>query len=296
MPPSKSFEKSFKKSHQQSSFNCCKPVVFLVLTLLGFWVGFLFFKVFTIRQDQSFIDHVPNNYLTPQAAQASFKQTIATPVAPSQLRVESPLSSNTLENENIQHQKDKTARDQEDHVTPSTELDDSYHIVFSTGCSEFQDWQSIGVYSSAIAVGQRGIITRIASGCKPEQEQAIRHAMSHLPPNCRVHFAPNTKVKDHKGHFYKYANKPLGMMHWLNYADPPIPPSATVALCDPDFFFMRPLYHDSFDDPSKYFASGKSRNTPMPKTLTKGTMIAQRYGIGGTPWRLGPGKNGQKGA
>lgn len=24
-------------------------------------------------------------------------------------------------------------------------LDESYHIVFSTGCSEFQDWQSIGV-------------------------------------------------------------------------------------------------------------------------------------------------------
>ena len=174
------------------------------------------------------------------------------------------------------------------------ELDDSYHIVFSTGCSEFQDWQSIGVYSSAIAVGQRGIITRIASGCTADQERAIRHSMSHLPPNCRVHFAPNTKVRDHYNQVYKYANKPLGMMHWLINADPPIPPSATVALCDPDFFFLRPLYHDSFDHPSKYFASGKAKNTPMPKTITKGTMVAQRYGIGGAPWRTGPGKNGQK--
>jgi hypothetical protein len=180
-----------------------------------------------------------------------------------------------------------------DEIT-DTELDDSYHIVFSTGCSEFQDWQSIGVYSSAIAVGQRGIITRIASGCKPEQEEAIRHAMSHLPSNCRVHFAPNTEVRDHYNHVYKYANKPLGMMHWLTYADPPVPPSATVALCDPDFFFLRPLYHDSFDHPSKYFASGKAKKTPVPRRITKGTMVAQRYGIGGAPWRTGPGKNGQK--
>lgn len=175
-----------------------------------------------------------------------------------------------------------------------TGVDESYHIVFSTGCSEFQDWQSIGVYSSAIAVGQRGVITRIASGCTPEQEKSIRHAMSHLPKNCRVHFAPNTQVRDHKHAIYKYANKPLGMMHWLLHANPPVPSSAVVALCDPDFFFLRPLDVDSFDSPNKYFASGKAKLTPMPKRITKGTMVAQRYGIGGAPWRTGPGRNGQK--
>ena len=175
------------------------------------------------------------------------------------------------------------------------DIDDSYHIVFSTGCSEFQDWQSIGVYSSAIAVGQRGYITRIASGCNPEQEKSIRHAMSHLPKNCRIHFAPNTKVRDHYGSVYKYANKPLGMMHWLMNANPPILPTATIVLADPDFFFLRPLWHDSFDDPKKYFSSGKSVDTPMPPTIRKGVMVAQRYGIGGAPWRTGPGRNGQKG-
>jgi hypothetical protein len=107
---------------------------------------------------------------------------------------------------------------------PFEETDDSYHIVFSTGCSEFQDWQSIGVYSSAKAVGQRGIITRIASGCTKDQEAALTHAMSHLPypTKWRIHFAPNTDVKDHSGHFYKYANKPLGMMHWLMHAEPKV--------------------------------------------------------------------------
>ena len=151
--------------------------------------------------------------------------------------------------------------------------DESYHVVFSTGCSEFQDWQSIGVYSSAERVGQRGPITRIASGCTEEQvlvalrnqwlnqgffccccavvvylgvefffidscfflcgfslvgqEAAIRHSVSHLPARCRVHFAPNTEVRDMAGKVYKYANKPLGMMHWLLHADPPVPPQVS---------------------------------------------------------------------
>ena len=169
-------------------------------------------------------------------------------------------------------------------------LDDSYFVVFSTGCSEFQDWQSIGVFSSAEAVGQRGVVLRIASGCTAQQEAAIRHAMAHLPRRCRVHFAPNTKVTDHRGAVYKYANKPLGMLHWLTHAEEPVPPSATVALVDPDMFFLRPLWHDSFDTAAKYittFANARQQRmmSPMPSPrLTRGTMVAQRYGIGGAPW------------
>ena len=102
-------------------------------------------------------------------------------------------------------------------------------------------------------MGQRGVITRIASGCRPGQEASIRHAMSHLPARCRVFFAPDTDVKDHAGRYYKYANKPLGMMKWLQAGS--VPPTATVALIDPDFFFLRPLWHDSFDADDATFAS-----------------------------------------
>lgn len=184
---------------------------------------------------------------------------------------------------------------------PFEETDESYHIVFSTGCSEFQDWQSIGVYSSAETVGQRGIITRIASGCSEQQRFALTRAMAHLPKRCRIHFAPNTDVKDHAGRFYKYANKPLGMMHWLMNAQPRIPPRATVALIDPDFFFLMPLWHDSFETNVQYITTGAAKKTPMPRDrksgkvrVGEGSMIAQRYGIGGKPWTLAPGRNGQK--
>ena len=175
-------------------------------------------------------------------------------------------------------------------------LDESYHVVFSTGCSEFQDWQSLGVYSSAEAVGQRGVVTRVASGCTPAQEAAIARAMAHLPRWARVHFAPNTEVRDHAGQIYKYANKPLGLMHWLLHASPRVPRDATVALIDPDMFFLRPLWHDSFARPGSYLASGAAARPERapPAALRRGQMVAQRYGIGGEPWTRAPGVGGQK--
>lgn len=60
------------------------------------------------------------------------------------------------------------------------------------------------------------------------------------------------------------------------------------------------MWHDSFDSPDKYFATGAARKTPMPVDsqgrvrIVKGSMIAQRYGIGGKPWTMGPGRNNQK--
>lgn len=74
-----------------------------------------------------------------------------------------------------------------------------------------------------------------------------------------------------------------------------------MALLDPDFFFLKPLWHDSFESPSQYFATGDAQRTPMPVDpiskkvrVIKGSMVAQRYGIGGKPWTLSPGRNGQK--
>ena len=85
------------------------------------------------------------------------------------------------------------------------------------------------------------------------------------------------------------------MMHWLLHASPRVPPSATVALFDPDMFFLRPLWHDSFDSDKQFLATGAARETPPPRApLARGQMIAQRYGIGGKPWTSAPGRNGQK--
>jgi len=60
------------------------------------------------------------------------------------------------------------------------------------------------------------------------------------------------------------------MMHWLTYANPPVPPTATVALIDPDMFFLRPLWHDSFADPAKCLVTGPAKRTPIPTRVVKG--------------------------
>ena len=37
-----------------------------------------------------------------------------------------------------------------------------YHVVFSTGCSAFQDWQSYVFFHRALLSGQEGHVTRVA--------------------------------------------------------------------------------------------------------------------------------------
>ena len=48
------------------------------------------------------------------------------------------------------------------------------HIVFSTDCTYFQDWQSIVLFHSAKTVKQKGKITRIASGCTADKAEQLK--------------------------------------------------------------------------------------------------------------------------
>jgi hypothetical protein len=63
-------------------------------------------------------------------------------------------------------------------------------VIFSTDCSPFQHWQSVVVYYSARAAGQQGPLTRIASGCAAEEQNALRAMHAELSPQFRVHFTP----------------------------------------------------------------------------------------------------------
>ena len=65
------------------------------------------------------------------------------------------------------------------------------HVVFSTDCSAFQDWQSLLVFHSAGQAGQKGSITRIASGCDDEQKLKLTTLYKIMHPNYHVHFTPN---------------------------------------------------------------------------------------------------------
>lgn len=75
--------------------------------------------------------------------------------------------------------------------------EDDFHVIFSTDCGTFQDWQSLVLFHSASLVGQKGPITRIASGCDDVKKKALTQLYKKLYPMHRVHFTPDFK-KDEK--------------------------------------------------------------------------------------------------
>merc|ERR1719343_373366 len=100
---------------------------------------------------------------------------------------------------------------------------DHMHVVFSTSCSLSHDWQSYLFFFHAMLHKQRGTVTRIVSGCSPEDEIKMRELhekqFSVMNPNFLVHFTPEYgKQLASEGVSYqktKYWNKPFGLKHWM---------------------------------------------------------------------------------
>jgi len=156
------------------------------------------------------------------------------------------------------------------------------HVIFSTDCSTYQDWQSLLVFHSAMAVGQKGHITRIASGCAEEKKSALTELYHKLWPNYSVHFTPDFKKDEKTKKKYDFYNKPYGLRHWLQNAEPPLDNNVVIALIDPDFVFMRPLSTQ---------VKGQLSNLISPpwkveeiwEKAEKGKPVGQTYGLG-APW------------
>jgi hypothetical protein len=99
----------------------------------------------------------------------------------------------------------------QDNKDPFTGKEVEYHIIFSTGCSIYQDWQSYLFFFFAMKSKQPGTITRIVSGCDPEDQDKLQkffdetiHPMS-PEGRFKIHFTPD--YSHLKGKFYPYFNK-----------------------------------------------------------------------------------------
>jgi len=83
-----------------------------------------------------------------------------------------------------------------------------YYIVFSTGCSLYQDWQSYVFFFQAMSANQPGTVTRIVSGCDEEDEKKMTeqfekeiHPMA--PGRFKIHFTPDySKLPNGKSFVY----------------------------------------------------------------------------------------------
>jgi hypothetical protein len=108
--------------------------------------------------------------------------------------------------------------------------DRNVHIIFSTDCGAYQDWQSYLFFYSARRVNQLGHITRISSGCSEEEQIASKAYfdthISSFAPNHHIHFTPRFDHVDESdpdsGKSYKFFNKPFGTLHWMENAISPV--------------------------------------------------------------------------
>lgn len=122
----------------------------------------------------------------------------------------------------------------------SEELPD-YHVVFSTSCSDQQNWESYVFFYHARRVRQRGSVTRIASGCSTKEAEQLlafhdkfiapmalsddaydmnnpkNNSQKQLHQSFHLHLTPDfSRVRLSNGKDpYKYMNKPFGVRHWM---------------------------------------------------------------------------------
>jgi hypothetical protein len=167
-----------------------------------------------------------------------------------------------------------------------------YHIVFSTSCTIFQDWQSYVFFFQAINSGQTGTVTRIVSGCADKEEEEKAKAVFEReivplaePGRVRIHFTPDYS-HIMSGIYYPYFNKPFGMRHWLeNELGFPNPASSTkdhnrddsiVVLCDPDQIILRPF--PANNDFSNTIWSDVPQNE-VRTAVAHGNPMGQLYGF-----------------
>ncbi|XP_020238077.1 peptidyl serine alpha-galactosyltransferase [Cajanus cajan] len=87
------------------------------------------------------------------------------------------------------------------------------HTVFSTECTTYFDWQTVGLMHSFRTSGQPGNITRLLS-CSDED---LKKYKGHdLAP---THYVPSMSRHPLTGDWYPAINKPAAVLHWLNHVN-----------------------------------------------------------------------------
>ena len=194
--------------------------------------------------------------------------------------------------EEVQHPINNLADATEDSGGSSSSGNSSpeYYLVFSTGCSASQNWQSFLFFYHAHKVRQPGHIVRIASGCTVDQQQKLVkfhvEVISNLSPHYGVHFTPDfSKISGDK---YYYFNKPFGVQHWLEHGlryNSTIEDAIIIMLLDADMILLRPLTHD-FTDESNMIIRQSKRGPPSMRRVMHGQPWAAPFAFGDGPFRL----------
>lgn len=156
------------------------------------------------------------------------------------------------------------------------------HIIFSTDCKPFMDYQTLVLFYSAMVSGHKGPVTRIVSGCDAAKETYLKTLYQKLYPQYHVHFTPDFAWDPVKKVRYVYFNKPYGLKHWLDHAEPPVGPEVIVCLIDPDMILLRPITEQIKGMDNMLLQLSQDE---LIDKVTRGKPVAQIYGLG-APWTI----------
>jgi hypothetical protein len=144
-------------------------------------------------------------------------------------------------------------------------------------------------------VKQPGHVTRIVSGCEPDEAKAMKawfeENIQYMSKRFHVHLTPNfAEVKDETGKIvgdYKFFNKPFGLKHWLEnfqiigFNDGSFAhEDDIVILIDPDMALMRPITGDFSDKRETIIAKRRQGEHQLADKVQRGIPFAQTYGLG----------------
>lgn len=87
------------------------------------------------------------------------------------------------------------------------------HTIFSTECTTYFDWQTVGLIHSFHLSGQPGNITRLLSCTDEDLKLYTGHDLA------PTHYVPSMSRHPLTGDWYPAINKPAAVLHWLNHAD-----------------------------------------------------------------------------
>ena len=164
-----------------------------------------------------------------------------------------------------------------------------YHVIFSTGCSTFQDWQSYIFFYHAWQSGQPGQVTRIASGCNQQDAKILQDLFEKeikpmQPGRFHLHLTPDFARSAKPGIDFKYFNKPFGVRHWmqnaLGYPDKAhVHDDTIIILLDPDQIIIRPITKYFEHSVEAWRPRGRSK-VPIYQSVEHGQPFGQQYGFG----------------
>ncbi|XP_071734965.1 peptidyl serine alpha-galactosyltransferase isoform X2 [Rutidosis leptorrhynchoides] len=121
---------------------------------------------------------------------------------------------------------------EEQKVDEPTNSNTKIHTLFSTECTPYFDWQTVGLMHSFKLSGQPGNITRLLSCTDEDLKQYKGHDLA------PTHYVPSMSRHPLTGDWYPAINKPAAVLHWLNHVQTD---AEYIVILDADMIMRGPI-------------------------------------------------------